>query len=58
MREIANAIPCCQTYGSAASVKFRYVRKKKPEKMRSNYFLFLRILEIRVGFEGNSMDSR
>ena len=29
-----------------------------PEEMRSNYFLFLRILAIRVGFETNSMDPR
>ena len=32
--------------------------KKTPEKMRSKFFLFLRILAIRVGFETNSMDPR
>ena len=32
--------------------------RKKPEKMRSQCFLFLRILAIRVGFETNSMDPR
>jgi hypothetical protein len=29
-----------------------------PEEMRSNYFLSLRILAIRVAFEDNSMDPR
>src|SRR5436190_13627432 len=31
---------------------------KRREKMLSNFFLFLRILAIRVGFEANSMDPR
>ena len=32
--------------------------QEKAEKMGSNYFLFLRILAVRVEFEANSMDPR
>src|SRR4030095_13733502 len=57
-REIANAIPYCQACESPAPVGFRQVSKKKPEKMRSQHFAFLRILAIRVALETHSMDPR
>ena len=45
-------------YAPAGSAKSERRARKTPEKMRSKYFLFLRILAIRVGFETNSMDPR
>ena len=57
-REIADAISVLPSVWFAGIGRIPIASAKKPEKMRSNYFLFLRILAIRVAFEANSMDPR
>src|SRR3982751_5531736 len=47
-----------QRYVTAGQGGFSEPTKKTPEEMRSNLFLFLRILPIRVGFDANSTHLR